>query len=205
MWRLLLASEAAFVLAAPDAKVKVVVVRIAAGRLVQDPRRPQNRLRRALVARCIPKEPRLQLVRAEQPLHTCALVHHERSDEMPISRVVEDEHATAQHSQTEPVEPHPAVVPGSEPAGVSSEEQEVGVTAGAVASVARMRSPVETGEVADAERMATGKHRGDFTGRALDRLDQRRGSVPRALAWSKAPIAVSAVRERDRFSEVPSV
>jgi hypothetical protein len=93
---LLLATEASFGAAAPDSQVEVVVVGISVRWFMQNPGRAHDCLRRTLVARRVSKEASLDLVGAEQPFHTGAVIHDERSHEVPVSRLVEDEHASGQ-------------------------------------------------------------------------------------------------------------
>jgi len=88
--RLLSATETPLGATASNAQMKVIVVTISARRLVEDPGRTHHRLRRAFVARGIAKQTSFELVRAKEPLHPGFLVHDQATNEMPVSRLVED-------------------------------------------------------------------------------------------------------------------
>jgi len=135
---LLSAPEASFVRPTADTQVEVVVVRIAARRLVQNPGRSKHCLWRPFVARCVPQKARLELVGAEEPLHARLLVHDQGAHEVPVACFVETEDAVAQHRQAEAVELQPTVAMGGHASGVPHVEQQVGVAPRAVSAVPRM-------------------------------------------------------------------
>jgi len=106
---LLTTAEASLARPAPDAQVEMIVVRVTTRRLMENPRGAQHRLWRAFVARCVPEEARLELVRAEEPLHTGLVVHDQGPDEVPVAHFIEAEDAVVQRREAVTIEARPAV------------------------------------------------------------------------------------------------
>lgn len=102
--------------------MEVISMGIARRRLMKDPGRSNDGLRRAFMARCIAQEPRLELVRAEEPFHACALVHDERSNEVPIARLVEAKDPSVERREAKSVELKPAVAWCRDSTGVLGKE-----------------------------------------------------------------------------------
>jgi hypothetical protein len=82
----------------------VIVMRVTARGLVENPGCPKHRLRRPLVAGRVPQEARLELIGAEQPLHARPIVHDQGTHEVPVPRFVETKNAVAYGRQPETVE-----------------------------------------------------------------------------------------------------
>ena len=202
---LLLTSEGTLRLVAAYTDVKVVIVWIARRRLMQHPGRTQDCTRRGLVADGVAKQSGFHLVRAEDPLHPRSIVENQRADEVPVAPVIELEGPPPGNGPPESVEAHPRIVRRRQTPGVLHEEQCIGVASGTMASVPRMRSSGRARQVADAERVAAGKHLCDLCGRALDRLEQRGASIPRPFARSKTPITRSLVGEGHGVTKVPVI
>jgi hypothetical protein len=169
--RLLAASEASFSLPATDAKVKMIGVLVSTGGLMENPGGPDHRLRGAFEACCIAKKPDFELIRTEEPLHARALIHHQRADQVPVACFIETKDAGAQDPETEAIEPRPAVTARGQTTLVPREEQQVGVTAGAVRAMPAVGASVRARQVSDAKRVATWKGVGHLTSSALDRAD----------------------------------
>lgn len=201
----LTASEGAFSLAAANAKVKMIVVRVAARGLMKDPGRSKHSPRRGFVAHGVAKQPGFQLVGAEDPFDPRSFVEDQRANEVPVARVVEDERPARRGGPAEPVEAHPPVVHRRQAARIFDEEQNVGVASGPVASVARVHPSVWSREVANAKGVTARKGRSDFSGCALEGTDQRRTPVPRLFPGSKSLVARSLVGKRNRSTEVSAI
>jgi hypothetical protein len=139
---LLAAAKTSLAPPAPDAQVEVIVVPVATRRLMQNPRRSQHRSWRAFVAGRVPEEARLELVRAEEPLHTRLLVHDQSANDVPIACFVEAEDAVAQRREAETIKAGPAVALHSQAAGVSGKEQQICVPPSPVGAMPGMCASV---------------------------------------------------------------
>jgi len=73
----------------------MIVVHVTTRRLMENPRGAQHRLWRALVARGVPEEACLELVRAEEPLHARLVIHDQGANEVPVAHFIETEDAVA--------------------------------------------------------------------------------------------------------------
>jgi len=144
MWGLLPAAKVSFRLAAANAQVEVVVVRIGARRLMKNPSSSNHRSRGTLVPRGVSQETRLDLVGAEEPLHAGSIVQDQGAHEMPVPRLVEAEDAVGQRGEAETVELQPAVTMCRQAAGISREEQEISIAPGTVCTMPRMCASVRT-------------------------------------------------------------
>jgi len=102
----------------------------------------QHRLWRAFVARCVPEEARLELIRAEDPFHARLVIRDEGANEVPIARFVEAEDAVAQRREAEAIEAEPAVAVRGQAAGVSRKEQQICVAPSAVGAMPGMCASV---------------------------------------------------------------
>jgi hypothetical protein len=122
--------------------MEVIVVRVTARRLMKNPRGSQHRLWRAFIARCVPEEPRLELIRAEEPLHAGLVVRDQGANEVPVARFIEAEDAVAQCGEAEAIEAQPAVAVRGQAADVSRKEQQICVAARAVGAMAGMCASV---------------------------------------------------------------
>jgi hypothetical protein len=139
---LLATAKASLARPAPDTQVKVIVVRVSTRRLMKNPRGSQHRLWRAFVARCVPEEARLELIRAEDPFHARLVIGEEGANQVPIARFVEAEDAVAQRREAEAIEAEPAVAVRGQAAGVSRKEQQVCVAPRAVGAMPGMCASV---------------------------------------------------------------
>jgi len=169
---------------------------------MKNPGRSNDRPRQAFMPCCIAQKPRLELVRAEKPLHPCALVHDQRSNQVPVARFIETEHPTVERRKTEPVELEPSLGRCRHSAAVLCKEQKVCVTPRPMRTVPRMLSSTGIRQVADTKRVSAGKGQSDFPGSALDRADQRRGSVPAAFTRAQASISKASILQANRIVEV---
>ena len=119
MWRLLATSEASLGRPAANAQVEVIIVCVTTRRLMKHPGGPNHRLRRTLITGRKSEEARLELVRAEQPLHPRLIVHDQGAHEVPIPRFVETENSIAQSREPKTVEAKPAITVAGQTSGVS--------------------------------------------------------------------------------------
>ena len=205
MGRLIPAPEALLCGAAPDAQVKMIVVRVAPRRLVKNPGRSQHGARGALVPGSEPKKTRLELVGAEQPLHPGLVVHHERAHQVPVARFVEAVDPLTLHGEPETIELHPACGARRDPPRITSVEQQVRVAASPVAAMPCVDAAARARQVTDAKRIPARKCECDLAGGTLDGPDERARSVARALPGANTCIPFASIRKRDRLSEVPPV
>ena len=205
MRRLLAAPELAFGSAATDTHVKVVIMGVAPGRLMQNPGRAKDGLRRRLRPGGMAEQSCLEFVRTEEPLHSRMVVHDEAADEVPVASFVEPIDASGRQGETEAIEPHPATVSDRQASAVSGVEQQVDIAAGAMAAMPRMLAPVATREVSDTERVAAGKRGCDGLSGALDRPDQRGSSKARSIGGSEAFVALAPVGKGERGTEVAPI
>jgi hypothetical protein len=120
--------------------MKVIIVWFAARRLMKNPGRSNHGLGRMLMKRGVAEETNLELIRAEEPFHAGFVIHHQAADQMPIAGFVETERLARQNREPKPVESKPGIRTRVQPADVSREEQKVGVPAGAMGSMSRMRA-----------------------------------------------------------------
>ena len=205
MRRFLRAPETLLSAATTDAKVEVIVVRVAAGRLMKNPSRAEHRFGRWLVARSVSEEAGLELVRAEEPFHARLVVHHQRAHEVPIARVIERKHAARHRGQAEAIEASPAGVECGDPPCVPDEEQQIRVASGSMATVPRVSAATLSRQVADAKWIPAGERERDCAGCVLDRRNQRGGPVAGALPRSQAPVALPSLGQRNRVPEVAAI
>jgi hypothetical protein len=78
---------------ARHANVKMIVVGTAVGRLVENPSRTEDKFGVRFVRGRVSKEPRLDSVRAEDPLQVDVRVPEQLADEVPIACVVKEDGA----------------------------------------------------------------------------------------------------------------
>jgi hypothetical protein len=197
-----LTAEVLLELPATDAKMEMVAMWITGRRLMKNPGRPNDRPWRAFTPCCVAQKPCLELVRAEKPLHPCALVHDQRSNEMPVARFIETKHPTAERREAEPVELEPPIARRRHAAAVLCIVKKVGITPRAMGTVPRMLSSMGIRQIADTKRVSAGKGQGDFLRSALDRADQRRASVPAAFTRAYASISRASILQANRVVEV---
>jgi hypothetical protein len=175
--------------------MKVIVVRFAVGRLMKDPGRASHGPMRLLVPRGVAEKTDFERIRAEEPLHTGFVVHHQAPNQVPVARFVEAERLPRQDREPKAVERKPAIRRRAQPAGVSHEKQKVGVPAGAMGSMPRVRAALVAREIAHPKWGASWKCVGYFTRGALDRTDERLGTVSRLLIGPQPLIALAPVGE----------
>lgn len=96
MGSFLLAPEPALGRITAYTEVKVIIVRVGSGGLVENPGGSNHCPSRWLVPNRVAKKARFDLVRAEQPLHTSVFIQHQRAHEMPVPRLVEAVRSTAE-------------------------------------------------------------------------------------------------------------
>ena len=135
---LLLASERALGLVAAHSKVKVVVMRITAGRLVKHPGRSKERARGALMAGSVAKQTGFDVIGAEDPLDPRLLVENQSPNEVPVAPIVELECATSDNGPPEAVEAHPAGIRCRKTSRVFHEEQDVRIAPRSMTSMTRV-------------------------------------------------------------------
>jgi hypothetical protein len=124
---------------------------------------------------------------------------------MPVARFIETKNTTPDDRKSETIERHPSIATHSEPFGVSRKEEKIGIAAGAMGAMAGMRASVQTRQITYPKRWTARKRIGDLLRGSLDRADQRRGAIARALPWTLAPIASAAIGQRNRLVEVSVV
>gem|GEM_PF-4969820 len=202
---LFLATEISFGSPATNAQVEVIVMGVTVRRLMKNPGGSSQGLRRAFMTRRISQEADLELIGAEEPLHTRALVHDQRAHEAPIAGLVELECMTAQHREAKSIELQPAITTHWQAASVSRKEQQVGIASNAVRAMPGMRASVCVRQITNAKRVASWKSVGYFTGHPFDRVNQRCGPVSGALPGTQPRIANAAVRETEPPMEIPVV
>jgi hypothetical protein len=202
VWRLLATSEASLGRPAPNAQVEVIIVCVTTRRLMKHPGGPNHRLRRTLMAGRISEEARLELVRAEQPLHPRLIVHDQGAHEVPIPRFVETENSIAQRREAKTVEAKPAITVAGQASGVSREKQQICVTPGAVGAMPGMCASVRGRQVTDTKRVAPRKSLGYLPGRTLDRTHQGGGSESSSLSGTQPPIAGAPICQANRLMEI---
>jgi hypothetical protein len=94
---------------------------------------------------------------------------------------------------------------GGQPAGVSGEKQQVGVTTVAMGAMPGMCASVGSRQITDAKGVAARKSIGYFTRRSLDRAHQRWRAESGALAGTEPSIAIAPILQVDRVTEVSVV
>lgn len=149
----------------------MIGMRIAVTRLVQHPGRTNHGLRRGLVARGIPEETSLDVVGAEEPLHTGLRIHHKGSHEMPVARFIERKHPVSSNGEAVTIELQPAATARGHSPSIAREKYEVRVPSCAVASVPVVCASTRIGEVAHAQRIPAWKHLGHRLCGTFDSLD----------------------------------
>ena len=180
-------------------------MRLGARRLVQNPGRAKDRVRRGLVPCGVAEQPRLQRVRAKQPLHAGVRVHDQRAHEVPIPGIVELHDAAAGRCEAEAVESPPTRVLQRETAGVAREKQKIGVASRPVAPMAGVCAAKPAREVANRQRMATRKPSEDLACGGLDRRHQRGCAVPRVVGGPDPAEALPAIGEWNGLEKVATV
>ena len=120
----------------------MVVVRIASRRLVKNPGGADHGFGGGLVAGRVAQETRLELVGAEEPLHTRVVVHDQGAHEMPVPGLIEakDSSARGREAEAEAIEPHPPVPVDGKTACVPGEKQQIGVAPRTVGEMPRVRA-----------------------------------------------------------------
>lgn len=183
----------------------MIGVLVSTGGLMENPGSANHRLRGTFEARGKAKQPDFELIGTKEPLHPRVLIHHQRSDQMPVPCFIESKDAGAQDPETEAIEMRPAVATRGQTTLVPREEQQVGVTTGAVGAMSAMRTAVRARQVSDAKRIATWKSVVDLTSSALDRADQRLGPVLGPFPGTYALKARSAVGETNGVVQISSI
>ena len=180
----------------------MIVVWLAARWLMKDPGGSNHGLGRTLVARRVAQKPNLELIRAEEPFHSGFVVHQQAAHQVPIARFVEAERLARQDRESKPVEPEPGIGTHGQPAGISREKEKVGVAAGAMGSMPRVRAAQVARQIADPKWGSSWKCVGYFTRRALDRTNEGRCAVLRSVSGPQPPIALAPVGEANGMVKV---
>ncbi|MGB3050945.1 MAG: hypothetical protein WBB42_08090 [Polyangiales bacterium] len=182
--------------------MKVIVVWFAARRLMKYPGGSNHCLGRMLVTRGVAEKPDLEIVRAEEPFNPGFVVHHQAAHQVPIARFVEAERLARQDRDPKPVELKPGIATRGEPAGVAHEKQKVGVPAGSMGAMPRVRATMVARQIADPKWVSRCKSVGYFTRRALDRTNERLCPVLRPVLGPQPTIPLSPVGEANGMVQV---
>lgn len=182
--------------------MKVIVVRLAPGWLMKNPRGSQHGLTRGLVAGGVAQKPSFERVRAKEPFHPRLFVEHQRAYQVPVPGFVEVVGSLRPRAPTERVELEPTRDGSGQSPRIAGEEEEVGIAPRSMAAVPRVGSTRRGREIPHAKGVAAGKRKGDLPCRSLDRFEQGLGPVTGPLAGPQPQVALSPVPERLGIPEV---
>lgn len=191
--------------AATDTQMEMIIMWLAPGWFMENPRRSEHRMSRGFVQGGVSEESCFERVGAEEPLDPRVLVQDQCAHQIPVSGFVEVIDPIRRNTEAQVIELQQARNGGSQTSGVPGEEEKVRIPASPMASMPDVSSTGRIGKVSHAKRIATRKRTRDLMGGSFDRLDEGLGPVSGRLPRTQPAIAVAPVVQRQGISKIPVI